>query len=539
MITLLLAEDEYYTRKGLLKHLDFSSIGIDRVLEAEDGKQGIDLVRKELVAGRTIDILLTDVRMPHMDGIELAHSVRILCPDCVILFLSGYSDKEYLRSALSLRTFHYIDKPVDIPVLTDILKEAAELSRKLTLSDTQNTEELGKSAARDLAHGSPLSEAALQQLGLTRDSFTHCRTLLIQLLNTRFLESFDTDFAPDVYELRAEIITFFEKTGIPVLCSEFHEHYLLVQLLSSPEDSGSRISDASLMPLLNNLTEQISATPCFLSVGDTAHSQEELLSSYENAVIRLQYCFYLGIGSVSGLSAVLPKSYDPDSSILHAFQQAVVNRDEKQCTDLLEDLYRSYRSHPATLISNTRAFYRRMLYWLFQYDSSKHTDVSWQNETLLMDRIASSPTLDALHEFSLEYVHLTFEDPMLSGSREDNVAVRIDELIRENLSDPDLGLQWLSSRLNLSTSHLSFLYKQSGGETINQHIQEQRTALARKLLSETDLRVLDVARRCGYTDANYFAKMFRRNTGYLPTEYREIFSSPGVFPPSGSHGSSL
>ena len=97
---LLLVDDEFHVRKKLLHKIDWEALGIDTLLEAEDGESGYETAKR-----RKIDILISDIRMPRMDGIEMAGKIRELYPDCVILFLSGYSDKEYLRSAISLHAF--------------------------------------------------------------------------------------------------------------------------------------------------------------------------------------------------------------------------------------------------------------------------------------------------------------------------------------------------------------------------------------------------------------------------------------------------
>ena len=103
-MNLLLVDDEFHVRKKLMQKIDWKALGIDRLLEAGDGDQGY-----ELAVNEPIDIIISDIRMPRMDGIEMAAKIRELYPDCVILFLSGYSDKEYLRSAISMQALQYID----------------------------------------------------------------------------------------------------------------------------------------------------------------------------------------------------------------------------------------------------------------------------------------------------------------------------------------------------------------------------------------------------------------------------------------------
>ena len=103
MYTLLVADDELFTRKGIIKKIDIDPSGISTILEARDGKEGLAIAQYT-----SVDIVLSDVRMPRMDGIHMCQEIRNLYPDCVIIFLSGYSDKEYLRSAISMQALQYL-----------------------------------------------------------------------------------------------------------------------------------------------------------------------------------------------------------------------------------------------------------------------------------------------------------------------------------------------------------------------------------------------------------------------------------------------
>ena len=132
---LLFVEDEFYTREGIMASLDWNSLGIDKVETAADGKSG-----EEALALRP-DILLTDIRMPYKSGLELAALAKQADPDCEVIILSSYSDKEYLFQAISLSTVAYIEKPVDLSELTAAVEQAAQRRRqKLRLRQLEGEE---------------------------------------------------------------------------------------------------------------------------------------------------------------------------------------------------------------------------------------------------------------------------------------------------------------------------------------------------------------------------------------------------------------
>ena len=112
MYTLLIVDDEWQTRKGLRELVCWQELGIEVVGDVGDGREALPLVQ-ELKP----DILLTDVRMPHMDGMELSRQVRGMLPQIAIVFISVYSDADYLRNALRLDAVDYLYKPIHMEEL--------------------------------------------------------------------------------------------------------------------------------------------------------------------------------------------------------------------------------------------------------------------------------------------------------------------------------------------------------------------------------------------------------------------------------------
>ena len=109
---LLIVDDEELTRTGVITSLDWASLGIDEVLQADDGVHGLETARR-----CKPEIILCDVRMPRMDGISMLERLEKILPDTVPIFMSGYSDKEYLKAAIKLKAVNYIEKPFSLIVL--------------------------------------------------------------------------------------------------------------------------------------------------------------------------------------------------------------------------------------------------------------------------------------------------------------------------------------------------------------------------------------------------------------------------------------
>lgn len=144
---LLFIEDEYYTRNGILNSIDWKALGISQVEAAGDGRLGLEKLSMHP------DILLTDIRMPFHSGLEIAAQAKAADPECEIIILSSYSDKEYLFTAISLSTVAYIEKPVDIAALSSAIAQA--VSRRSQTLRLRELERLAASGAESEVLPSP------------------------------------------------------------------------------------------------------------------------------------------------------------------------------------------------------------------------------------------------------------------------------------------------------------------------------------------------------------------------------------------------
>jgi two-component system response regulator YesN len=118
-LKVLMVEDEVLTREGMKQCIPWESLGIQEVYTAEDGEEGL-----EKALEIRPDIIMADVRMPRMDGISMAFEIRKKLKNCRFIFISGYCDKEYLKSAIQLSAVNYIEKPIEPEEVVEALKKS-------------------------------------------------------------------------------------------------------------------------------------------------------------------------------------------------------------------------------------------------------------------------------------------------------------------------------------------------------------------------------------------------------------------------------
>ena len=130
--TVLIVDDESMPRKVLCDHLPWAELGITRILQASDGVEAIDTARRSHP-----DIVISDIKMPRMYGLPMAAAIREFHPGCQFIFLSGYSDKEYLKGAIKLKAASYVEKPIDLEEVEQALRDVI---RDIQKSDSQEDE---------------------------------------------------------------------------------------------------------------------------------------------------------------------------------------------------------------------------------------------------------------------------------------------------------------------------------------------------------------------------------------------------------------
>ena len=188
MIKLLIVEDELITRRGLMRHVPWKKIGVDAVETAENADEAFGIC-----ARWQPDIVLSDIKMRGMDGIEMCRQLRSLLPDCQIIFVSSYSYKEYLKAAIELGAIQYVEKPVVLEELIGAVEKGieriAQIKKQKALQDsyTESMDFLKREALFSLL-STPEDvkklECQLRRSGLWDSGDTRMRIGIVKLAGT-------------------------------------------------------------------------------------------------------------------------------------------------------------------------------------------------------------------------------------------------------------------------------------------------------------------------------------------------------------------
>ncbi|WP_254450277.1 response regulator [Cohnella herbarum] len=521
---LLLVEDERLTREGIRNDIAWERLGIMEVMEATDGVHALSITEQFCP-----DIVLTDIRMPRMDGVGLATELRRNNPRCKIIFMSGYADKEYLKAAISLKAVSYVEKPIDIDELREALESAAilcaeerrHLEREAAAKETMEAsrelvkQEIALRLIGDAYEGTLLN-SRLEIAEFPLSLAAPCVTVLLKIVAPQ----------PSPNHIIAIVETCISTSGLRYLFAAKNELHSVLHLFGSER--------APLDPfVLRNVCHCLSSElnghydRYSITAGDIVDGYVLLIQSYTSAVVRMQEAFYRPPCSIatSDYPVAPPSESDNDAKrqVVKEMHEALRNERFAELEALIRRLTDFLRQRPDELVSATKEiFYRFMLEMdgfanqrgIALFPLSAETDQPW--ELLLQCHYLE----DAEDAVLLKMRQLM---EAVTSEGKGGMASRIMKYIHEHYADESLSVGEISERMEMTSSHLIAVFKESTGTTIKQYLMEYRVEKAKQLLTGDRLKIFDVASQVGYKDGEYFAKIFRKFTGLTPSAYRERF----------------
>jgi len=513
---LLIVDDEELTRNGLLSIIDKDRFGIETILMADDGVNGLKIAKEERP-----DIILCDVRMPRLNGIEMLSQIQKELPDIAAIFMSGYSDKEYLMSAIKMGAINYIEKPIDTTELEAAIQKAIEQCmrhKREFAAEEMNTNQAASSLAYYLTM--PFSTCKDSVEVLEKQFYKHYKNInkfkyistIIVKLEAASEASSELQY---IYQrLRKEL----SSSHIHIIYTEKRLFHLVYTIYSD-----SPISQGSVAMFCDQLHLAFSGKgDYYISTGDIVEGIENAYRSYESAVILLQKSFFFEPCTVmkAGMKSSDKSSRIPE--IISKFNMAIDDSNEDEVLSVLSDLYDCCRDSTSLLPNQIKTYYFNLFAEVYNQREKNQlfTDLSIENNESIMDIMDRCFSYNVLHELLLNKVKAFFSD-ISSNISENKTIYLIKNYISSHYSDSNLSVKDISDYAHLSVSYLCTFFKSETGTTLNQYITEYRMDKAKQLLVDPRNKITEISFKVGYNDGNYFGKSFKKIVGLSPSEYRE------------------
>lgn len=528
MLRLILVEDEPFARNGILTIVPWKELGIDDVIIAEDGDIGY-----EKAIASVPDIILTDVKMPRMNGVEMAFKIRKMFPDCCIIFMSGYADKEYLKSAIQLSAVNYIEKPFSPDELISTLRIAVDkclaakerlhsthdLTHKLDLSLPVIRNKVALTLLKPISNQEEINEY-LKIIWPDFDGSGSWITFLVQLFPRQYGHS------PAAVSISSICDLLYSRLALSdfayVIIGEKSEQLIAVHISLKTRNS-SLIKYSQIGNICYTLCDILkSACRFLLAAGSPAARIDLLYTSYQTAFIRLQRGFFHKENAVLFYEKKREYPvYQFSDSDLASFEKILRSSDEEATLKFITELVRNLRECDGTLVSSVKNFFFSLIQRLYQSAQLYGCHIFTEEETLetLRDTLWSMSFLSELEQYTLEKISAFFHTADNNYSQYP-LAYKMRLYVDENFANEELSLPLIASQFSVSESYVCVLFKKAFQITINQYIINLRMEKARDYLTNTNKKIKEISTLTGYRDCNYFIRLFKKNMGVTPADYR-------------------
>lgn len=516
----LIVEDEIVTREGIRDNVDWQADGFELCGEAPDGEMALPLLQTTRP-----DVLITDIKMPFMDGLQLSKIVRERMPQTKIVILSGHDEFEFAQEAIKLGVTEYLLKPVTVQDLHNVLQRlASQISREETaqanlrkLRDQvqENRAALIERLLLKLVVGAISSAEAIEQselLGL--DLIARCYLVIVMRIALRDgAELFDYSEFQRVQGIVANLV---ESNPDVFLLRKDLEELVLIVKGNTPEYLKE---DRDL--LLEQIARQVDETRCKLTFGfgaprsriaDIRPSFFEALANIESAIEEN------GGGSMTGVDTV---------ELLKVDKSAVEDYLKCGVKDDFDDFFDAFilplgkTAFKSSIVKNY--VFMDIVFTTARFVRELGGDVEQvlpgldQIETVLTNIKTIEQIKEQAHQILTDA--LTFRDGQANGLHA-GVAQQAKEYIEHHYADPDISLRAVADQVGHSPCHFSTLFGEETGRTFKEYLTELRIKRAKELMRTTTLRSSEISDQVGYNDPHYFSLVFRKNTGLSPKEFR-------------------
>lgn len=538
MYKVLLVDDEALIREAISENISWEEMGFSFMGACENGKQAMEVIEKEQP-----DLLLTDINMPFVDGIELTKFVYENYPDTKVIIISGFDEFEYAKCAVKYQVLEYILKPITPMEFLETLQRVKQMfdekrqsqrdMKKIRSAYVSNLPALQGRYLYHLLNGTAdYSKMKEKQEELKLNLNAACYNTA--LLEGDSLEPFISQYANvkdelawfAIYNIAAEIVAM-EACGIAF--QSMDEKTVIIFMDTEKESLKEKIR--TVLPKIQSAVEEFLNIQTTIAVGKTVYSVEELADSFAKTKSAMEYKFMLGGNQIIEAeeyeeirnSAKYIDVFDWASRISASVRTNRLEEIEEKTDAFIGQLKQGF-------VNKRRSFvYVQNLVLsvinLLELPEMLEEDI-YSQERELNNQMERCENLDEMAVILVEI--FSFICNLLSNQRDSygrRQAMLALDYIEKNYQDSSVTLNSVCSALAMSTSYFSSIFKNYTGETFIESLTKKRMEKAKVLLEQGNLKTYEIAEAVGYSDAHYFSVAFKKAVGKTPTEYAKEFKS--------------
>lgn len=509
MYKLLLVEDEKILLEDLVENVDWGSMDIEVIGTAWNGRDAIEKVN-ELKP----DIIIADIKMPVMDGLELAKQIKKIYDDIQIIFLTGFDELDYVKTALEVEAIGYLLKPFNFDEVQQMISKA----KKRLLACRQA--ELGR-RVQDEADIRAMLYSPKDYMGDIESEFV---IMVAAIDNYRLVmkdkEKYEIlDIVNGVQSILREML---DRCGflyklVPLEGGEFFIAVALEHEFASLNTEKWRS--------INGIVEERYGITISIGLCDRYVKVTDFADAYHEAISALNYRFYQGHAQIINSATIKMHSKGNQyriPEVENALVDAVYHNRRMDAINILENYFELLRTEKVQREAVIAGIFN-LVDRLYEYflKLSKEMEVALNEKGRIFDIIECYDNIPDMHDYVRQLLQSIFDQLCIEEDVDyfRKIAMKIMQYLEANYMKP-VTIEDVAKELCFSPSRLRKIFKDYTGTTIHDYLTNIRMKKSLQLMRDPAVRIKDIATSIGYENISYFCTLFAKYYGMSPNQYR-------------------
>lgn len=543
MLKIFLAEDEVVVRETIKRMIPWEELGFELVGEAADGEMALPLLIRQQP-----DLLITDIKMPFMDGLTLARLAKKEIPGLKVVILSGYDDFNYAKQAIGIGVEDYLLKPITKNALIERLSEIRsryehEKTQKEYYEKFQREmQAYEKNSSRDffeaLVGGSmDMMEVYKRAEKLGLDIVAEAYNVLIFTMNC------DEDFSGQRDEYSS-----WEAESLELLENFFagHSSAMLFRsnifsygvLLKGQRETIEENTRACVDEIRKILSRQDGRREWFLAVGQSVERLSQIQKSYHTAsrAFSQRYLYdenILYYDEMETMEHPGGQAETEDNAYLqkvdvNALNPAILQKFlskglQEETENFVKDYFYAIGQEPMESLVFRNYVILNVRFSVISFIKGLGCDTNEMESADTEEVLAESgKNMESAIAYAKKMISQAIEiRDQNSGNKNRSILKTAVDFIDSHYMDEEISLNTVANVANVSSNHFSALFSQNMGQTFIEYLTSLRMNKAKELLRCTGMRSSEIAGEIGYKDAHYFSYLFKKTQGMTPSDYRK------------------
>ena len=531
MLKVFLAEDEFIIREGIKNNIDWQAYGYEFCGEASDGELAFPLIQKTRP-----DILITDIKMPFVDGLALSRLVKKELPETEIIILSGYEEFDYAKEAIQIGVARYLLKPINGETLLQEIDSVAEI-----ILGKQKEKEIREKYQKEMEENSLRDQMDLFQHLVTGDCSMEELLSVADKLDLKIMAPWYSIVLLKIQSMKHD---YEEYSGSIVAVDERiaklaePEHVLIFdRALEGRAFLFKADSEEELLAYqkeyLGDVKEVLSGYAnlrYFGGIGTPVNRLREIPASFEDASHAFAHRYLVAESCILDSSLLMQEGAAEHED----FRISAVNPEQIDRAKMQEFLRTGDLDEVVYFVDeffgklDGGAMKSRIFRQYITMDAYFSIVDFLKGLGLQKDEI-EAPDQDGSilqdEKSAMDYIVRIMNKALVlrekkASSRYEDVVSEVIHYIEDNYAQEELSLNLLASHVNFSPNHLSMIFSQQTGQTLIRYLTDYRMNRAKELLRCSSKKSSVISMEVGYKDPHYFSYLFKKTQGMTPTQYR-------------------